>query len=309
MSRLAEARVLVGGAWKRAGRTDVGGSTAPAVAGPFFGATPTNGVSNKSTATTVTKYGHGASCRIYFSTSDLTQRFTRDPNVSVVHVSYKPAMAEVAAGQHDADIKALLDSLHNGDILTFWHEPDNNGWTSGQITDWKNGTNHLYDLTKSYKPGVLIAPVFTGGLMANYTADSQRQTWCTNLRSDLFGIDCDGVAIKSTEANYNRISYADELDNGLAYMSHPSNSGFKALTVPEHVTARVNPPDPDGSLRAAWFTAQTNLMISAGCYAVMCWDFDSSSHNTTTNFNHLPASSPELAVWQNLVTTNPATPS
>ena len=294
--------------WRGSDGTTIGhGGTPPAAARPYFGSTSTN-VGTSGNAAVISKFGTGASIRIFFSTGDLTQRPPIPSGMSVAHISYKPDPATVASGSLDSQITDLINWCQPGWILTFHHEPDNNGWTSSQITDWKNCNNHLYDLAKAVKPSVLTAPVFTGGLMASYTSNSQRDTWCTGLRGDLFGVDCDGVAISSTEANYNRISYADELDNCDTYMRHPTNSGFQQITVPEHVTARVNPPDPDGSLRASWFQAQTQLMIDHNCYAVMCWDYDPSGHNTASNFNHIPAGSPELTVWKGLVANNPSTP-
>lgn len=293
--------------WRGSDGTSIGHGEPPPVAQrPYFGACPTN--SGGGAAGVVSKYGAGASVRIFFTDGNLTQRATRAAGMSVLHVSYKPDPATVVSGALDADITSLVNSLHAGDILTFHHEPDNNGWDSTQRTAWKNMHNRLYDIKQSVKPSVLVAPVFTGGLMASYTSNATRDLWCTGLRADLFGIDCDGVHIAKTETSYNRISYADELANCETYMRHASNSGFTGITVGEHVTARVNPPDPSGSMRASWFQAQTQLMIDHNCYAVMAYDFNFGTHNTATDFNQLPTGSPELTVWRSLVASNPSTP-
>lgn len=304
-------RADVGGGlpgWRGSDGTTIGGGAPPPVnARPYFGAAQTN-VGTTGTAAIITKYGVGASIRVFFSTGDLTQRPTIPTGMSVVHISYKPDPATVAAGTLDTQIAALANYCQPGWILTFQHEPDNNGWTSSQITDWKNCNNHLYDVVKATKPSVLTAPVFTGGLLSKYGSNANRDTWCTGLRGDLFGVDCDGPAITNSEPDYGRIDYLDEMQNATTYMQHPTNSGFTALTVPEHVTARANPPDPDGSMRAAWFAKQCQHFIDFGCYAVMCWDKDPAGRNTSSLFNHLPAGSPELAVWTSLVASNPKTP-
>lgn len=308
-TRLAEARVLVGGVWKRRGHTDSGGTPATSNR-PYYGGASIAGDSPTNSTNIVSKFGAGTAARLFFSSSDITLRPIIGVGTSIVHVSWKPDMSQVASGLLDAQIDAIAhDTLfRDGDILTFHHEPDNNGWTSAQITDWKNGHNRLYDRVKAIKPGLLVAPVFTGAMFANYTSNSKRDTWCTNLRADLMGWDADGVAISNTEPNYNRISYQDETDNALAYMAHPTNSGMTAMTVGEHMTARVNPPDPDGSMRAAWFSAQHTIFESAGAYAILCWDHNMAGHNTATNFNELPNPSPELTEWKNKIALNPTTP-
>lgn len=297
---------------QRLGRPDE--SVVSATPRPFFGSTTTNGGAsyNVGAATTtsavISKYGTGASLRIFFSSSDLTLRPTIPSGMSVCHISYKPDPATVAAGGKDADIINLINWMQPGWILTFHHEPDNNGWTTQQIDDWRNMTNHLWDLKESTKPSVYTGPVFTGGLMANYTTDTKRDIWCKNLRGDMFGVDCDGAAITSSETSYDRISYLDEIQNSLRYMNDSSNTGFKQVTVPEFMTARVNPPDPDGSLRAAWFSTNAQHMIDNDIYAAMCWDSNPPNHDSSTNFNQLPSGSPELSVWQSLVASNPTTP-
>lgn len=310
MSNLAECRVLTGGQWKRKGHTDItpggGGGTTQA---PYWGACPPSGGGGASAV--LSKFGTGSSVRVFFTTS-LTARPSVPAGVSIMHLSYRPDMAQVASGALDSQIISLINFCQPGWILTFHHEPDNNGWSATQRQDWKNGTNHLYDLTKSTKPSVLTAPVFTGGLMASYTSNATRDLWCTGIRSDLFGVDCDGVHIRDAahpnETNYDRIQYTDEMDNAEAYMAHPSNSGFTQITVPEMVTARKNPPDPTGSIRAGWFTSQSQIFVDRGVYAVQCYDFDFGTHNTSTDFNELPNPSPELTVWKNLVLTNPSSP-
>lgn len=306
-------RADVGGGspgWHGSDGTNIGQSDPPPSSRPYFGSTVTTSGGNASTsAGVVSKFGVGTSIRIFFSSGDLTLRPTIPAGLSIAHLSYKPSTTAVASGSLDADITALVNFCRPGWILSFQHEYENTaGLTSTDIANWKACNNHLYDIAKSVKPSVLTAPVFLGGTLASYSTNALRDTWCTGLRGDLFGVDCDGVHISSTEPNYNRITYADELNNAETYMRHPSNSGFTAITVPEHMTARVNPPDPTGSLRAAWFQAQTQLMIDHGVYAAMCWDHNIGGHDTATNFNELPTGSPELTLWRSLVAQNPSTP-
>jgi hypothetical protein len=278
-------------------------STTPPANYPYFGAASNSGVN-----LVMSKFGTGSAYRHFFSSGDLTLRATRATGMSILHVSYKPDMATVASGSLDSQIVALVNSLHAGDILTFHHEPDNNGWNSTQIASWKAGHNHLYDIKQSTKPSVYVAPVFVGSMFASYTSNTLRNTWATGLRADFMGWDADGVHITTAESNYNRITYLDEIQNCETYMAHPTNSGMNAMTIGEHMTARVNPPDPTGNLRATWFSQQTQLFIDHGAYAVLCWDVNPAGHNTATNFNILPNPSPELTVWKNRVAANPSTP-
>lgn len=278
----------------------------PGVTRPYFGSCPTT--SGGGAAAVVSKFGVGSSVRIFFNSGDLTQRPSIPAGVSILHVSYKVTEANILNGSQDANLIDLINWMRPGWILTLNHERDNDGISGSAITDWKNMQNYLYDIKQATKPSVFTAPVFVGGTLASYTSNATRDTWCTGISGDLFGIDCDGVHISSTEANYNRISYEDELDNCETYMRHPTNTGFKAITVGEHMTARVNPPDPTGSIRAAWFQRETQRMVDHGCYAVMAYDFNFGTHNTSTNFNEMPTGSPELTLWRSLVANNPATP-
>lgn len=260
----------------------------------------------------LSKFGTGASVRVFFSSS-LTARPTVPAGVSIMHLSYKPNVASVLNGSLDSQLAGLVDFCQPGWILTFYHERDNDsGLTSADIQAWKDVNNYLYDFTKDRKPSVLTAPVYTGGTMANYTSNSVRDTWCTGIRGDLFGVDCDGVHIRDAghpnETNYDRIQYTDEIANCNAYMSHPSNSGFTQITVAEFITARKNPPDPTGSIRAGWMQDQAAIFEANDCYAVMAYDFNFGTHVTSTDFNEIPNGSPEDTAWTALVATNPATP-
>lgn len=314
MSQLSGVWVLLEGVWVRKGRMDTPPPPPPpppSATKPYYGSCPTSG--GGSPQATRNKYGEGTSIRVFMTS--LTERPASRPNgSSIMWWSYKPTPSALLSGSLDSQLRSVLDDMRPGDVLTFHHERDNDGidGNAAAVQEWKNENNYLYDFTKAYKPSVLTGPVFTGGLMANYTSASRRNLWCTGIKGDIFGVDCDGVHIRDAshpnEMNYNRIQYTDELNNCQAYMAHPSNEGFQKIGVAEFITARKNPPDPTGSIRAGWMSDQCDIFEEFGVYAVCVYDFAFGTHNTANDMNLLPNPSPELTVMQARVATNPATP-
>ncbi|QQS17882.1 hypothetical protein IPL68_04440 [Candidatus Saccharibacteria bacterium] len=181
----------------------------------YYGACPTNpGGDSLAAATTVlTKWGTRVSVR-QFTGATLTPP-NHPAGASVVHTTYKPSVAAVLNGSLDADITTLVLGTPDGDIIEFWHEPDNDGLTGQGITDMIDCKNYLYDMKQTLKPGVRVAATMTGGFFASYTSQATRDLW-DGLRGDLVGVDCDGVH-DATGPTYD-MTYADELTNVLAFM-------------------------------------------------------------------------------------------
>lgn len=269
--------------------------------GTLFGACPINGQATGGESLTaansvVTKWGTGAAVRQFFD--NLPAAPNTPAGASVVHTSWYTTDSTVNGGSLDDDIAALIEATPDGHILEYKHESDNDDLTSSQITARIAAKNRLYDIKETVKPGVLVAHTMTGGFWASYGNDTTRDLWLATARGDLLGGDMDGL--HTTTGPTYVTSYADEVANVLRYLDRFS---FKwgGWTVPEHGTSR-QPWDTTGSARAGWLTEQTDLFIGNGAYAVMLYDYNTSAHNTSTNYNQIKTGTPEFTVWSNLVT-------
>jgi hypothetical protein len=265
--------------------------TVEAAVGTFFGACPANpgGESLTAANTVITKWGAGASVRQFFTGLPT-------PNVpvgaSVVHSSGKPTDTAVNSGSLDAAIEAMVQATPNGHILELQHESNNDGLTGSQITARIAAKNRLYDIKQTVKPGVLVAHTFTGGFWASYGNDATRDSWLATARGDLLGLDADGVH-DTTGPTYD-MTYADEVANVLRYLTRFTFK-WDGWTVPECGTSR-QPWDTAGSARATWLRDQAAILTNNGAYAVMAYDYNTSAHNTATDYNQLKTGTPEFTV-------------
>jgi hypothetical protein len=246
----------------------------------------------------ITKWGSGTAIRQFFG-SDITKGPNHPSGATVVHSSYKPDVASVNNGSLDAQITALIQRTQAGDIIEFYHEPDNDGLDATGIANMIAAKNRLYDLKQQVKPSVNVAATMTGGFFASYTSESTRVPWYS-LRGDLVGLDADGVH-DTTGPTYD-MTYADEIAGAKTFMTR--NTTWKGWTVPEHGTSR-QPWDTTGNARANWFSAQIKLFIDNGAYAVMLYDYNTSAHNTSTNYNQVYAGTPEFTVWTGAIAGSP----
>jgi hypothetical protein len=277
-----------------------GTPSTPTITGTYIGACPANpgGESSSAAQTVISKWGTGAAI-IQFFGSDITKGPYRPAGASVVHSSYKPSIASVLNGSLDDEIRALIQRTPAGDIIEFYHEPDNDGLSASGIADMIAAKNRLYEIKQQIKPSVLVAATMTGGFFANYTSESKRVPWY-GLKADLVGLDADGVHDTTGPTYY--MTYADEIAGVKAFMTHGTT--WKGWTVPEHGTSR-QPWDTTGDARANWFTAQLKLFKDNGAYAVMLYDYNTSAHNTSTNYNQVLAGTPEFTVWANALASSP----
>jgi hypothetical protein len=268
----------------------------------YFGACPANpgGTGTSAQGTVLSKFGTGAAARVFHG-SDLTSGPSHASGVSIVHASFKPSVSQVNSGALDAQIEALIQRTQAGDVIEFWHEPDNNGLTGTGITEMIKAKNRLYEIKQRIKPSVLVAATMTGGFFANYTSESERQPWY-GLKGDLVGLDADGVH-DSSGPTYDT-SYSDEISGVKTFMTRNPSAGWIGWSVPEHGTSR-QPWDTTGTPRANWFTAQTKLMIDNGAYYVMLFDYNTGAHNLSDDYNQVLPGTPEHTVWKNLVAGNP----
>jgi chitodextrinase len=276
-------------------------TTAASSTGALFGACVANpgGASLSAAQTVQTKFGTKTSIRMY---QGATLGLPVHPaGASIVHTSWKPDLASVLNGSLDADIAAIINSTPAGDIIEFYHEPDNDGLDAAGITQMIAVKNYLYDKKQSIKPSVLVAQTFTGGFFANYTAESRRAPWYS-IRGDLLGVDTDGIH-DATGPTYDT-DYADEMAGTKAFMARNAGNGWIGWTVPEIGTSR-QPWDATGTARANWFQAQAQKLADGGAYAIMLYDYNTSAHSTATDYNQIKTGTPEFDVWSAFVATNP----
>lgn len=274
----------------------------PPVGAVWFGACPANpgGESLAAAQTVLTKWGTGASIRQFKTNISAPNH---PAGASIVHTSMRPNKTQVLNGSLDSTILSMINATPNGDIIEFYHEPDNDGLNSTGIAEMIAVKNYLYDMKQTIKPGVLVAATFTGGFWASYGNDSTRDTWTSTLRCDLLGLDADGVH-DGTGPTYDT-SYADEVANVKRYMTRHAFK-FPGWTVPEFGTSR-QPWDTTGTPRANWIQAQSQIFITNGAYSVMAYDYNTSAHGTDNDYNQFKTGTPEYTTWRARVASNPAT--
>lgn len=257
---------------------------------------------DKGAAGVVAKFGKGAAIRQYMSSALSVPVF---PAGSLMHVSFKAP----SIGWTDAQIDSMLKVAASGApgmLVTFNHEPDNDGMTGAQIAAWKDRSNRLYDRNVALGRPCLIAPTFTGDFWSNHTTDAERDVWLKDLKGDLFGLDFDGVhdnqTTKPTDLTYrvgkNEVTNADEIAVLQKALTTYAANGWTGFCVPEFGTSRAA-WDTDGLGRTKWINDNAARFIAAGCYYV-AW-FDQSAAGKT---DVIAAGSPELDALRALVAAN-----
>jgi hypothetical protein len=266
-----------------------------------FGACVANpgGTGAAAAATVGAKWGSSAAIRQFYG-SDLSSGPVHPAGASIVQTSYRPDISKVNSGALDSQIKALINRTMPGDIIEFYHEPDNDGLDATGVTNMIAAKNRLYSLVQQTKPSVHVAATMTGGFFANYTPESKRVPWY-GLKADTLGLDADGVH-DSTGPTYDT-SYVDEIAGVKAFMARNAANGWKYWTVPEFETSR-QPWDTTGTPRADWLKAQARLFIDGGALAVMWYDYNTPEHNTPTDYGQIYSGTPEYTAFQSIINSN-----
>lgn len=279
---------------------------------PYFGACPVDGAPGGAAGaqSVLTKWGARAAVRQFFG--DFQSMPNSPAGCPVVHSSYRPDAtsatqpftdAQILAGAADDLIAAVIAAARNGDVLEMKHESDNDGLTGQAALDRIQVKNRFYDIKQVTKPGVLVAHTHTGGMWASYGNDATRDLNMTNARGDLIGLDADGI--HTTTGPVYVTDYSDEVANVKRYLTKFKSGGWQGWSVPEHGTSR-QPWDPTGTPRAQWFAKNTQYFVDNGAYYVCLFDFNTTAHNTATDYNRVLAGTPEYDTWRNLVASNPA---
>lgn len=284
----------------------------PTTKRPYFGACPADGAPGgvAGAQSVLTKWGSHAAVRQFFG--DFTSMPSVIPGCPIVHSSYRPDAvgeaqpftdAQIAAGAADNAISAVIQATPNNWVLEIKHESDNDGLTGQAWTDRINAKNRPYILKQSIKPGVLICHTHTGGMWASYGNDTTRDLNMATAKGDLIGLDADGVH-DSVGPKYDT-DYADEVANVKRYLAKFKANGFQGWSVPEHGTSR-QPWDTTGTPRAEFFSRNTQYFVDNGAMYVCLFDFNTSAHNLSNDYNRILPGTPEYDVWRNLVASNPA---
>lgn len=191
-------------------------------------------------------------------------------------------------------------------IVTFRHEPDNDGMTAAQIAQWKADSNRLYDRNVALGRPCLIAPTFTGNFWSNHTTDAQRDVWLSGLKGDLFGDDQDGVHDNQTakpadlvyRVGSSEMTNADEIANLQRALVKYAANGWTGFCVPEFGTSRAA-WDTTGEGRAKWMRDNAARFVAAGAVSIHWYD-----HAAAGKSDVLDAGTPEYAVLRTLVAGN-----
>lgn len=312
--------IVSNGSVPGSGGGGTGGGTVP-TGSTYFGAEPQpagNGTTNQQSL--VNKWQGRPSSRQFFGANWGTP--VHIAGVSVAQFSWGPKDAQVVSGSMDATLSAAFAAMKNGDIATYAHESDNDGLTAAQITTRIQAMNRFYDLVKSVNPNIYVAPTHTGYMFSpkNGGGAAARATWGA-AKGDLVGLDLDGVHIDAKKADgtpqypgatdYSPIDYAGHIPIAKAFITANKARGYVGWTVPEHMTSRYTPIDPNGTKRAAWFQTNMTYILNGGAYACMIFDFPRPANlggESTTAFSVIPNPSPELTVIRSFVAGNPANP-
>lgn len=301
-----------------------GGGGGGATGATYFGAEPRPaGNSTTNQQSLINKWGGRPASRQYFGTAGGTP--VHLAGISVAHWSWSWGSldAQVIAGTQDAYFASCAAAMKNGDIATYAHESNNKGLTGTALSNRIGAMNRFYDIFKNTKPGVLIAPTHTGYMFSpkNGGGAAQRTTWGA-VKGDLIGADLDGVHIDTKlpsgafqfpgATDYSpHIDYLGHITNIKNFITANKARGYIGWTVPEIMTSRYVPIDPDGTKRAAWFQKNLTYCKNNGAYAVHVWDFPRPTElggESTTAFNVIPNPSPEYTVVKSFIAGNPANP-
>ncbi len=268
--------------------------------GISWGACPANpgGDDAADLARVAAKWGAGVGGRQFLQGAINKGPYTVD-GVERVHSSWNLSDSSVNAGNYDAAIDAMLlraaasPYVH---LVELDHEPNNDGLTSTGITARCRAKNRLYERKEALGLGdkVLVVATFTGGFWASYGTDAVRDQWLSQIKCDAYGLDADGV--HTTTGPVYVTSYADEVKNLLRYQA---KYGVPHVTVPEFGTSR-QPWDTTGQPRAAWFSEQGAILATAKPLMVCAYDYNTSAHDTATNYNQLKAGTPEFVTFSDM---------
>lgn len=246
------------------------------------------------------KYGKGASIRVFYDKPAGQLPWPTAPAGTLLHVSYKMAGKTYT----DAQIDAMLTKAR-GHLITVNHEPDNDGWTATQIAAWKALNNRVYDRNVTLGRPARIVPTFTGDFWSNHTTDAERDVWLKDLKADLYGLDFDGVHDNQTSkpadlvyrVGKSEVTNADEI---AALKRAMSKYGVPGFCVPEFGTSR-RPWDTDGAGRTKWLRNNAQRFIDAGAEAVHWYDEQANGKD-----DRILDPSPEIDAMRTLVAANPA---
>jgi hypothetical protein len=265
----------------------------PAPVRTMFGACPTVGTSSSSV---ITKYGNGASIRVFvpggFNTVD------RPAGASKLHVSWKPTLGSAIT---DTALVSAFSNLQDGDLVEVWHESDvkyRKGDDLGAMLAMKN---QFHDRVVALRQAGRIPQVRTVNTWAGWSVDSTSNIDPSNLhaRADILGIDMDGIP----EAD-NFYPYAAR-QMGAKFVEAYKEGGYTGWTVPEFSMPSVD-SDPTSTKRVAWFQAEAAAISqglpTAGIPApqMIAW-FDTAGIIGETE---MLSSTNEINAWKTLVADN-----
>lgn len=266
---------------------------APAATETMFGACPTVGTS---TSSVISKYGTGASVRI-FVPGDFAP-VSRPAGASKVHVSWKPALGSTIT---DADLIDAFAGLHDGDLVEVWHESDVKYRKGDALAPMIALKNQFHDRVVALREAGRIPQVLTVNTWAGWSVDSTSDvdTAPLHARADILGVDMDGIP--SDDDFY---PYA-ERQMAAKFIAAYRAGGYTGWTVPEFSMPSVS-SDPSGARRVAWIQSEV-AKISRGVPAagipapqMIAW-FDTAGIIGESEMLKAPS---EIAAWSALVAGN-----
>jgi len=243
-----------------------GGGPEPTGLRTVYGGCPAKGGESLAAQTTVvTKYGKGAAVRQFFGSTTVAPR---NPDVSLVHGSWKPSLTQIT----ETWVTTITKNLKDGDVVEVWHESDKKV-TDGAYTydDLLARKNKFYDTVKKVRPGLLVCNTVTGWLM-DPKSGKDPSRWGA-VQADILGIDCDGI--RPTKLPYT--NYEDETKAAQAFITKYAASGYRCFSVPEFGCPRIPDADPSGVERAKYHEHYAKLWMSTGaCLYVTLYEYNSS---------------------------------
>lgn len=221
--------------------------------------------------------------------------FTSLPTIpdgfSVLHISWKPSVADLIAGRLDADIIAmvnwatnLINTKHIWIVVEAIHEPDvkfRKG--TDTIANYVGAKNKFYDVVKSVNADLDVASTLSGW---TFNGSIDTEPWAY-IKADILGVDLDGIA--STTAYFDYTA-------AMARIAKFADTYGYRIAIPEFGEPRLA-NDTNGSARATWIKTQTDMLKKYSPEYVMFYDYD------TTNPYQLTTSL-EIAAWKALIAEN-----
>lgn len=236
---------------------------APTTARTRFGACPQKGGESLAAAQTViAKWGKGAAVRQFLGTGVAP----RPADASVVHISWKPTLAQIT----DAWVKSVTANLREGDCVEVWHELDKK-ITDKVLTqaDGEARKNRFFDCVMRVRPDLLVVDTRTGW---SFDPKSGKNPRAIKVRAHVLGVDCDGV--RPTKLPYT--NYEAETATALAIIAEDDND-YEWFAVPEFGCPRIPAADPDGMTRAEYHDFYARTWKATGkCLFVTLYEYNSS---------------------------------